>query len=84
MTISCNRMKIHTKKQMRERKGKKRIIFLGDEPQSAWECRRERMLGGGGGEGGMMKVRRVESTLASYPVFSVSDDKKPDYKRIGL
>ena len=78
MTSSRNRMKVHIKNQIRDLNGKKRRIFLSDEPHNARECRRDHILRGGGVEGGMMKLRRVESTLASYPVFSVYDVRKTD------
>gem|GEM_PF-3286379 len=88
MTDSRNRMKVHSKNQIRDLNGKKRRIFLSDEPHNARECRRDHILRGGGVEGGMMKRCPVESTLASYPVFSrlrrQKTDSSQEIKRIGL
>jgi hypothetical protein len=35
MTLSRNRMKVHSKNQIRDLNGKKRSIFLSDEPHNA-------------------------------------------------
>lgn len=72
------RMKVHIKNQIRDLNGKNRTIFLSDEPHNVSECRRDHTLRDGGVDGGMMKPRQVEFTLASYPVFSVYDVRKTD------